>query len=829
MWVETTRLGSSYATVYRGSTDLSERIPGGIVTGTVTTTAGSAVVSGKNSFFRTELHIGQHLLFLGSTGVTREMLVVESIESDTEFIATTPAVNSFTDEYAVRMPIMFALGTKRGTALRGNAVQFPKGHILGVGAGTLRVNGEALNVWKASGDSLSLSKTPRFALYDPTTDVFTQIDVGIDLPARNGASSHITVAAVNQLTVNAVSTSAPTCLVTTSAAHGLSAGDFIDIGGVVGADNVNGEFTIITAPSTTTFRISADATAGWSSGGKIPAENQMRAGSYSIRIRGHNTETLGYSNPSDVLAPVTLTAGQAIKVTINMDMTDGINAWQAFGTEFYQWSTDTLAKAYMGPWYLTKTVTDDQVGRSAGTSFLLSYSDAEINATTNLLSFDNFAPKDAEFVDIINGIPIYMSCLGRGTATKKSGSSPGPAAIPSKPSNPEAVFLDKAITTAGGDTIVGSFNTKGRVFALCENSLQTVILTSLDFEPITFRSLWDAGFRNPYNVAFVKEYLYGYSTQNIIRSVAGGDDSSIEFSFASDVRDFTENWDTGQVLVAYDPKNRAVCFVVSGYEQRSSQWVTMILPFRLDSQTWNPPIIITKGSQDAFVSGVCTLGERMYILSGGAANTTAGAYLTVTGATNASPIEITTDSAHNLETGDIVVISGVGGNTNANGIWTVTKVDADQFTLDGSTGNGALSVEGRAVPVYFDTYEFDGGDSETKRWYLAWNFTDSGDDEVPKILKGISGTFRAANAIAEVHGVKVDGAIDLTTLEDGHGSADLTVSFSSTAGDLKRVRRKHLSWGNYSLWTIRLSGSTTGTSDRVDEIVVAFDDNSSKT
>ena len=95
---------------------------------------------------------------------------------------------------------------------------------------------------------------------------------------------------------------------------------------------------------------------------------------------------------------------------------------------------------------------------------------------------------------------------------------------------------------------------------------------------------------------------------------------------------------------------------------------------------------------------------------------------TVSGATNASPIVITTSAAHNLVTGNTVQIYGALGNTAANGKFVVTVTGPTTFSLNGSTGNGAytsggtvaqwqtfLSVEksflpnryrGTAVPVY---------------------------------------------------------------------------------------------------------------------------------
>jgi hypothetical protein len=66
---------------------------------------------------------------------------------------------------------------------------------------------------------------------------------------------------------------------------------------------------------------------------------------------------------------------------------------------------------------------------------------------------------------------------------------------------------------------------------------------------------------------------------------------------------------------------------------------------------------------------------------------------TITGASNASPIVITCAS-HGLTTGARITISGVGGNTAANGTFVVTRVDANSFSLDGSTGNGAYTSGG---------------------------------------------------------------------------------------------------------------------------------------
>lgn len=99
------------------------------------------------------------------------------------------------------------------------------------------------------------------------------------------------------------------------------------------------------------------------------------------------------------------------------------------------------------------------------------------------------------------------------------------------------------------------------------------------------------------------------------------------------------------------------------------------------------------------VSDIHTQLESGIILPDGSVDFTrlqSYATYTVSNATNATPIVITA-VAHSFLTGDKVYIIGVGGNTAANGVFTITKIGADTFSLDGSVGNGAFSSNGTAV------------------------------------------------------------------------------------------------------------------------------------
>ena len=74
--------------------------------------------------------------------------------------------------------------------------------------------------------------------------------------------------------------------------------------------------------------------------------------------------------------------------------------------------------------------------------------------------------------------------------------------------------------------------------------------------------------------------------------------------------------------------------------------------------------------------------------------------LGINGATNANPIVITTSAPHGLSTGASVTISGVGGNTNANGVRTITVVTSTTFQLVGIAGNGAYTNGGSVAGAF---------------------------------------------------------------------------------------------------------------------------------
>lgn len=71
----------------------------------------------------------------------------------------------------------------------------------------------------------------------------------------------------------------------------------------------------------------------------------------------------------------------------------------------------------------------------------------------------------------------------------------------------------------------------------------------------------------------------------------------------------------------------------------------------------------------------------------------------VTGAANngSGLIRITTAAPHRFQTGNKILIAGVGGTTEANGLATITVITATTFDLQGSTFTNAYTSGGVAT------------------------------------------------------------------------------------------------------------------------------------
>lgn len=120
---------------------------------------------------------------------------------------------------------------------------------------------------------------------------------------------------------------------------------------------------------------------------------------------------------------------------------------------------------------------------------------------------------------------------------------------------------------------------------------------------------------------------------------------------------------------------------------------------------------------------------------------------TISAATKANPCQVTA-STHGYETGDKIIIEGVVGMTELNSRWyTITKVDANNFTLDGvdSTGyttytSGGYASDRTLLPSNAAFHEsrlsFAGIDATPDKWYMSRSPSDTGDPRYDDFTSG---------------------------------------------------------------------------------------------
>jgi type IV pilus assembly protein PilY1 len=182
----------------------------------------------------------------------------------------------------------------------------------------------------------------------------------------------------------------------------------------------------------------------------------------------------------------------------------------------------------------------------------------------------------------------------------------------------------------------------------------------------------------------------------------------------------------------------------------------------------------------------------------------------ITGATNSSPIVVTA-AGHGFASGDTVTITGVEGNTAANGSWTVTDIGTDTFSLGGSNGNGGYICCG--VARYKDPDADDLGYSFAKpavvasndagRWIVLFGngYNSMNSHAVLFIVDAATGDLlkKIDTGVGNCNGLSSPVAIDVN--DDGR------VDFAY-AGDLKGNLWKFDLTGDVSHWGVAFNDGT---------------------
>ena len=184
-----------------------------------------------------------------------------------------------------------------------------------------------------------------------------------------------------------------------------------------------------------------------------------------------------------------------------------------------------------------------------------------------------------------------------------------------------------------------------------------------------------------------------------------------------------------------------------------------------------------------------------------------------TAATNASPVQITTNAAHGLSTGASVKISGVRGNYGANGRWEITVVGTTTFTLDESEGTGDYTSGGEwsgvaSTSTYTDV-EVPTDSRVTTRQILR-----SKDGSVNVFYIDVTDTDLTDTSFSSTNTDDDLGAAEEVTLMDDNGN-DFAVSVHGEPPGLKQVLISHYSrlWAavdmTYTEGSVVLTNSST--------------------
>jgi hypothetical protein len=181
---------------------------------------------------------------------------------------------------------------------------------------------------------------------------------------------------------------------------------------------------------------------------------------------------------------------------------------------------------------------------------------------------------------------------------------------------------------------------------------------------------------------------------------------------------------------------------------------------------------------------------------------------TVAAASNTSPIVITS-TGHNLVTGSVITIAGVGGNTAANtdlangAPWTVTALTADTFSLNGSNGNGGYTSGGHwsATSIQMTMYApgakltnrvlRDGEVFEDCNYWKQFNSTNLGiadafievleDDGIP-FISGVTSYMTVVDSVSVTQGSGFSA--NVVNYLDEYGVPAASVSVSVTGDDI---------------------------------------------
>lgn len=234
---------------------------------------------------------------------------------------------------------------------------------------------------------------------------------------------------------------------------------------------------------------------------------------------------------------------------------------------------------------------------------------------------------DDDLLDIqaprgIEGPPAGTHGFPLGPITVIAGALDGTALIPSKPNQPEqydpgleATFLNppEPIVRLEQNPFDGS------IYIWTRNSLQTVVYTGDEVQPVLPRTLWsNTGIEGQSAACISKSGAYAFSGRRGICRYRGNLEP--DTGFADAVANHTLGWNPERVVVGYDPSLEAIVYGYDDeflvYFETQGQWST---PLKIS--LWNALTDLGGGSfvggalaSDARIVSCLTLENRLYFV-----------------------------------------------------------------------------------------------------------------------------------------------------------------------------------------------------------------------
>jgi hypothetical protein len=471
--------------------------------------------------------------------------------------------------------------------------------------------------------------------------------------------------------------------------------------------------------------------------------------------------------------------------TINTYVT-AIGADDSYGTSGYQ--EITLAAAVGTS--TTQTVRFTRAVDGNPRTYVVEWKDADLLGN-RFASIRDFPPPAGMFAGVNNDVVFVDGCYGDTvdvidrTATVTP-SIVGNAIAVSDPMAPEAFPPDNYLFTGDAPSAIIDGG-QGLHWRFGKNSLGVIRYVG-GSPALSYERMWSGiGILNQNQATLGGGgRLYAYTGAR--GAVRIGVDGEPDVFFAAPVADDMAAWtDREKVVLGYDADYGYVMFA---YEHT-------ILCFYEALEIWCAPLKLDStlfANQE--IKSIVTYEGASWLSIGGAQRT-------ITGASNATPIVITTSGNHGYLTGDKVDISDVGGNTAANGNWTVTKLTDTTFSLDTSVGNGAYTSGGKAAaPIKL--YSFDTSTGSVGKVVTQWIASQQEYDVVSRVKLAL----RASAA----------PTVTVNTYVNGQDTSKFTQTFTAESGfTLPRTLRPNVR--NAKAWRIETSWAG-GADDGIELITV---------